>query len=136
VRKVQAPPLRRETTHRYSQGGQGKNGKLIEAHPAFGDDGPPKDRNAALAALREAVALGVNHIETSDYYGPHVTNQLIRAALHPYPDDLVIVTKVGAVRGADARGSLPSHLLTSRAPFTTISGISASMPSTWSICAS
>jgi pyridoxine 4-dehydrogenase len=64
--------------------------------------GPPKDRHAALAVLREAVAQGVNHIDTSDYYGPHVTNQLICEALHPYPDDLVIVTKVGAVRGADA----------------------------------
>jgi pyridoxine 4-dehydrogenase len=64
--------------------------------------GPPKDRGAALAVLREAVASGVNHIDTSDYYGPHVTNQLIREALHPYPDDLVIVTKVGAVRGKDA----------------------------------
>jgi len=64
--------------------------------------GPPKDRHAALAVLREAVARGVNHIDTSDYYGPHVTNQLICEALHPYPDDLVIVTKVGAVRGADA----------------------------------
>jgi aryl-alcohol dehydrogenase-like predicted oxidoreductase len=64
--------------------------------------GPPKDRNAALVVLREAVASGVNHIDTSDFYGPHVTNQLIREALHPYPDDLVIVTKVGAVRGNDA----------------------------------
>jgi pyridoxine 4-dehydrogenase len=64
--------------------------------------GPPKDRDAALAVLREAVAQGVNHIDTSDFYGPHVTNQLIREALHPYPDDLVIVTKVGAVRGDDA----------------------------------
>jgi aryl-alcohol dehydrogenase-like predicted oxidoreductase len=64
--------------------------------------GPPKDRNAALAVLREAVASGVNHIDTSDFYGPHVTNQLIREALSPYPDDLVIVTKVGAVRGEDA----------------------------------
>jgi aryl-alcohol dehydrogenase-like predicted oxidoreductase len=64
--------------------------------------GPPKDRNAALAVLREAVANGINHIDTSDYYGPHVTNQLIREALRPYPGDLVIVTKVGAVRGADA----------------------------------
>jgi len=64
--------------------------------------GPPKDRDMALAVLREAVASGVNHIDTSDYYGPYVTNQLIREALHPYPDDLVIVTKVGAVRGADA----------------------------------
>ena len=64
--------------------------------------GPPKDRAAALAVLREAVARGVNHIDTSDFYGPHITNQLIREALSPYPDDLVIVTKVGAVRGADA----------------------------------
>lgn len=64
--------------------------------------GPPKDHDGALAVLRAAVASGVNHIDTSDFYGPHVTNQLIREALHPYPDDLVIVTKVGAVRGADA----------------------------------
>jgi aryl-alcohol dehydrogenase-like predicted oxidoreductase len=64
--------------------------------------GPPRDRREAIAVLREAVALGVNHIDTSDYYGPHVTNQLIQEALHPYPDGLVIVTKVGAVRGADA----------------------------------
>src|SRR5258706_5194942 len=63
--------------------------------------GPPKDPAAACAVLREAVASGGNHIDTSDYYGPHVTNQLIREALHPYPDDLVIVTKVGARRGAD-----------------------------------
>ncbi|SOZ33783.1 putative aldo/keto reductase, NAD(P)-binding [Cupriavidus taiwanensis] len=64
--------------------------------------GPPKDRDAAIAVLREAVASGVNHIDTSDFYGPHITNQLIREALHPYPDDLVIVTKVGARRGEDA----------------------------------
>jgi pyridoxine 4-dehydrogenase len=64
--------------------------------------GPPKDHDTAIAVLREAVAAGVDHIDTSDFYGPHVTNQLIREALHPYPDDLVIVTKVGAVRGADA----------------------------------
>ena len=64
--------------------------------------GPPRDRDAALAVLREAVAAGVNHIDTSDFYGPHVTNQLIREALHPYPDDLVIVTKIGARRGEDA----------------------------------
>ena len=64
--------------------------------------GPPKDRDVARAVLREAVASGGNHIDTSDFYGPHVTNQLIREALHPYPDDLVIVTKVGAVRGDDA----------------------------------
>jgi len=63
--------------------------------------GPPKDRNAALAVLRQAVSTGVNHIDTSDFYGPHVTNELIREALHPYPDDLVIVTKVGARRGTD-----------------------------------
>jgi aryl-alcohol dehydrogenase-like predicted oxidoreductase len=63
--------------------------------------GPPKDKAAALAVLREAVALGVNHIDTSDFYGPHVTNQLIKEALHPYPDDLVIVTKIGARRGPD-----------------------------------
>jgi aryl-alcohol dehydrogenase-like predicted oxidoreductase len=63
--------------------------------------GPPKDRDAALAVLREAVAKGVNHIDTSDFYGPHVTNRLIREALAPYPDDLVIVTKIGGRRGAD-----------------------------------
>jgi aryl-alcohol dehydrogenase-like predicted oxidoreductase len=64
--------------------------------------GPPKDRDAAVAVLREAVRRGVNHIDTSDFYGPHVTNQLIHEALHPYPENLTIVTKVGAVRGADA----------------------------------
>ncbi len=63
--------------------------------------GPPKDHAGAIAVLREAVASGVNHIDTSDYYGPHVTNQLIREALHPYPADLTIVTKIGARRGAD-----------------------------------
>jgi pyridoxine 4-dehydrogenase len=64
--------------------------------------GPPKDRKGAIAVLREAVASGVDHIDTSDYYGPHITNQLIREALHPYPDGLVIVTKIGARRGPDA----------------------------------
>lgn len=64
--------------------------------------GPPKDRGQAIAVLREAVASGVNHIDTSDFYGPHIVNELIREALHPYPDDLVIVTKVAARRGADA----------------------------------
>ncbi len=64
--------------------------------------GPPKDHAAALAVLRDAVAQGVNHIDTSDFYGPHVTNHLIREALHPYADGLVIVTKVGARRGTDA----------------------------------
>jgi pyridoxine 4-dehydrogenase len=63
--------------------------------------GPPRDVNAAIAVLREAVESGVNHIDTSDYYGPHVTNQIIRQALHPYAKDLVIVTKVGARRGPD-----------------------------------
>src|SRR3974390_1454272 len=63
--------------------------------------GPPKDPDAARGVLREAVASGVNHIDTSDFYGPHVTNQLIREALHPYPRDLVIVTKIGARRGQD-----------------------------------
>jgi pyridoxine 4-dehydrogenase len=64
--------------------------------------GPPRDHAAALAVLREAVAQGVNHIDTSDFYGPHVTNRLIREALAPYQDDLVIVTKIGARRGDDA----------------------------------
>ena len=64
--------------------------------------GPPKDRRAALAVLREAVESGVNHIDTSDYYGPYITNEIIREALHPYPANLTIVTKVGAFRGQDA----------------------------------
>jgi pyridoxine 4-dehydrogenase len=63
--------------------------------------GPPIDCDAALAVLRAAIASGVNHIDTSDFYGPHITNQIIREALHPYPDDLVIVTKISARRGAD-----------------------------------
>ena len=67
--------------------------------------GPPKDRDAAVAVLREAVVLGITHIDTSDYYGPHVTNEIIREALHPYRDELCIVTKVGALR--DAEGGWP-----------------------------
>jgi len=67
--------------------------------------GPPADRDAAIAVLREAVELGINHIDTADFYGPHVTNQIIREALHPYPENLHIVTKVGAVR--DAEGGWP-----------------------------
>src|SRR5271170_3326924 len=63
--------------------------------------GPPRDPGEAVRVLREAVEAGVNHIDTSDFYGPHVTNQIIKQALHPYPDGLVIVTKVGARRGAD-----------------------------------
>lgn len=62
--------------------------------------GPPADRNAAIAVLREAVALGVTHLDTSDFYGPHITNQIIREALHPYPQELTIATKVGATRDA------------------------------------
>ncbi|OOG40931.1 aldo/keto reductase family oxidoreductase [Rhodanobacter sp. C05] len=67
--------------------------------------GPPKDHATALAVLRAALEAGVNHIDTSDFYGPHVTNRIIREALHPYADDLVIVTKVGALRGDDASWS-------------------------------
>jgi aryl-alcohol dehydrogenase-like predicted oxidoreductase len=67
--------------------------------------GPPKDRDAAIAVLREAVELGIDHIDTSDYYGPYVTNEIIKEALHPYPDELRIVTKVGALR--DAEGGWP-----------------------------
>ncbi len=70
--------------------------------------GPPADRDAAVAVLREAVALGITHIDTSDYYGPYVTNEIIREALHPYPDGLHIVTKVGALR--DAEGGWPQAL--------------------------
>ncbi len=70
--------------------------------------GPPKDRDAAIAVLREAVELGITHIDTSDYYGPHVTNQIIKEALHPYPDELHIVTKVGAYR--DVKGGWPHAL--------------------------
>jgi pyridoxine 4-dehydrogenase len=70
--------------------------------------GPPADREAALAVLREAVRLGITHIDTSDYYGPYVTNEIIKEALHPYPDELHIVTKVGALR--DAEGGWPQAL--------------------------
>lgn len=70
--------------------------------------GPPADRKVAVAVLREAVHLGITHIDTSDFYGPHVTNQIIKEALHPYPDDLHIVTKVGALR--DAEGNWPQAL--------------------------
>ena len=70
--------------------------------------GPPKDPDEAVAVVREAVASGVDHIDTSDFYGPHVTNQIIRQALHPYPEGLVIVTKLGAVRGDDASWR-PAH---------------------------
>lgn len=75
--------------------------------------GPPKDHDAAIAVLRHAIEAGVNHIDTSDFYGPHVTNRLIREALAPYPDDLLIVTKIGARRGDDAswlRAASPDEL--------------------------
>lgn len=68
--------------------------------------GPPKDRGAAVAVLRAAVEAGIDHIDTSDFYGPHVTNQIIREALHPYPDDLTIVTKIGAKRGPEGTWDL------------------------------
>ncbi len=70
--------------------------------------GPPKDPDEAVAVLREAIESGVDHIDTSDFYGPHVTNQIIKRALHPYPENLVIVTKLGAVRGDDASWR-PAH---------------------------
>src|ERR1700747_1316166 len=70
--------------------------------------GPPRDVDAAIAVLRDAIASGVNHIDTSDYYGPHVTNQIIKKALHPYPAGLVIVTKLGARRGED-KSWIPAH---------------------------
>src|ERR1700733_2828374 len=68
--------------------------------------GPPRDPEEAVRVLRQAIDAGVSHIDTSDFYGPHVTNQIIKQALHPYQDGLVIVTKVGAVRGADASWNL------------------------------
>src|SRR5262249_44489270 len=76
--------------------------------------GPPRDRAGAVAVLRAAVESGVDHIDTSDYYGPHVTNQIIREALHPYPDHLVIVTKIGARRGEDGAWltAMSRHALT------------------------
>ena len=98
--------------------------------------GPPKDRAAAVAVLREAVARGVNHIDTSDYYGPHITNQIIREALHPYPKDLVIVTKVGAMRGDDASWKPAMAPADLSAPSTTICGTWASMRWMSSICGS
>src|SRR3954463_16538101 len=79
--------------------------------------GPPKDHETALAVLRAAVAVGVDHIDTSDFYGPHIVNRLIREALHPYPDDLAIVSKLGAVRGSDA------SWIPARAPADLIAGL-------------
>ena len=91
------------STDTYSLGGRrvGRMGYGAMQLAGPGVFGPPRDHGAALAVLRAAVAAGVNHIDTSDFYGPHITNQLIREALHPYPADLVIVTKISARRGAD-----------------------------------
>jgi pyridoxine 4-dehydrogenase len=86
-------PLADRTVNRMGYGAMQLAGK--------GVFGPPRDMDTALAVLHEAVALGVNHIDTSDFYGPHVTNRIIREALRPYPDDLLIVTKIGARRPAD-----------------------------------
>ncbi|MFT4103871.1 MAG: aldo/keto reductase family oxidoreductase [Burkholderiaceae bacterium] len=94
IEKSGVHPLGSRSVHRLGYGAM----QLAGA----GVFGPPKDGAAALAVLREAIERGVNHIDTSDFYGPHITNQLIRQALHPYRDDLTIVTKVGAKRGADA----------------------------------
>ena len=84
--------------------------------------GPPKDPDAAVAVLREAVAAGVNHIDTADYYGPHVTNQIVRQALHPYPAGLVIVTKLGDGALLTSRGSRPSRPRSLRLVCTTTYG--------------
>jgi pyridoxine 4-dehydrogenase len=94
IRTAGAFPLGDRAVHRMGYGAMQLAGP--------GVFGPPKDRAAAIAVLREAVASGVDHIDTSDFYGPHVTNEIIAEALHPYLAELVIVTKVGAVRGADA----------------------------------
>ncbi len=78
--------------------------------------GPPADRDGAVAVLREVVELGITHIDTSDFYGPHVTNQIIREALHPYPDDLRLVTKVGSLRAPRGAGRRPWLLTSSGRP--------------------
>src|SRR6185437_3187312 len=104
------PPTRRITMTSIDRSGTFKLGSRSVKRLGYGAMqlagpgvfGPPKDPEAARAVLREAIASGVDHIDTSDFYGPHVTNQIIREALHPYPDDLVIVTKIGARRGPDA----------------------------------
>jgi hypothetical protein len=86
--------------------------------------GPPRDVDGAIAVLREAVQRGVNHIDTSDYYGPHVTNRIIKQALHPYPDSLVIVTKVVLAEDRMRPGIMLFLVRTSSMPFTTICEIS------------
>lgn len=95
------PNLDKSATFRLGHRSVGRLGYGAMQLAGPGVFGPPKDRNAAIAVLREAVAQGVNHIDTSDFYGPYVVNEIIREALYPYPDDLVIVTKIGARRGAD-----------------------------------
>ena len=94
IREAGTFALGTRTVHRLGYGAMQLAGR--------GVFGPPKDCDGAIAVLREAVASGVDHIDTSDFYGPHITNELIREALHPYPDGLVIVTKIGARRGEDA----------------------------------
>ncbi len=96
------PEIREARTYRLGDRDVNRMGYGAMQLAGPGVFGPPRDREQAIAVLRQAVASGVNHIDTSDYYGPFVVNQLIREALSPYPDDLVIVTKVGAVRGDDA----------------------------------
>ncbi len=98
--------------------------------------GPPKDRAACIAVLREAIAAGVDHIDTSDFYGPHVTNQIIHEALHPYSDELTLVTKIGAGATTRATGWPPIVRKSCAAPSRTICAISAWHPWTWSTCAS
>ncbi len=95
-------PIDRAGAHKLGHRGVKRLGYGAMQLAGPGVFGPPKDRAAAIAVLRAAVAAGVDHIDTSDFYGPHVTNQIIREALSPYPEDLVIVTKLGARRGADA----------------------------------
>jgi pyridoxine 4-dehydrogenase len=92
--------------------------------------GPPRDPQAAAAVLREAVALGIDHVDTSDAYGPHVTNQLLHATLHPYPEKLVIVSKVGGRRGPDKSWLRRNHPRRSGQPSTTTCATWASSPST------
>ncbi len=93
--------------------------------------GPPADHDGALAVLREAVRLGITHIDTADAYGPHVTNRLIREALHPYPGPLHVVTKVGAHRDADGGWPRPASPTTCAAPWTPTWRPSASTRWTW-----
>ncbi len=93
--------------------------------------GPPRDRIAAVAVLREAIDLGITHIDTSDYYGPHYTNEIIKEALHPYPSDLHIVTKVGAGATPRAAGRRHCRQKSCVRPSMTTSKISASTRWTW-----